>query len=257
MKFGMPSLVEAPDIRDCFRIAQQLGLDFIELHMDLPQHLPDRIDVHLAKQLIHDSGLFLTFHLLENFNPCDFNVGVRAAYLEIAKRAIEVALELRCPIVNLHMPNGVYFSLPDKKVYLFEQYKHDFLENLLRFRALCDAMIGDANLSICVENCGGFLPFQKDGLDMLLQSDHFGLTFDVGHDHYLHADEAYIRAHVDRLKHMHLHDAIDTRNHLTLGTGEMDIQDKLALAAVCDATIVLETKTIEALQTSVCFLQTL
>ena len=52
---------------------------------------------------------------------------------------------------------------------------------------------------------------------------------------------------------MHLHDATHApnKNHLPLGEGEMDIAQKLRLAAEHDCRVVVEVKTVQALRASV------
>lgn len=53
--------------------------------------------------------------------------------------------------------------------------------------------------------------------------------------------------------HFHIHDGseIPPKNHLALGDGEIDLASRLELAKRRNARCVLETKTIEALKTSV------
>lgn len=55
---------------------------------------------------------------------------------------------------------------------------------------------------------------------------------------------------------MHIHDAIGGKNHLELGTGEIDLQDKLTIAKECGCRCVIETKTADALRKSVKWLRT-
>ena len=50
---------------------------------------------------------------------------------------------------------------------------------------------------------------------------------------------------------MHLHDAQGKKDHMTLGTGDIDIKKYIQLADEHSCTIVLETKTVEALKKSV------
>lgn len=249
MQFGMPSLIEAPDLRACFGIAQRLGLQFIELNMNLPEYQLDAFDEPLARALIDQTGIFITLHLDENLSPCDFNPLVAEAWQDTALRAIELAARLDCPVVNMHLASGVYFTLPDRKEYLFERYRARYLADLARFRDRC-AAAASAGVTICVENCGGFKPFQLAGIGLLLERPCFGLTFDVGHDHARHADEPFIRAHMDRLKHMHLHDANAQRSHMALGDGEIDFARMLAIARKAGCRVVIETKSIEGLERS-------
>ena len=90
-------------------------------------------------------------------------------------------------------------------------------------------------------------------LDALLESPVFGLTLDVGHDHCTGGgDLEVIRQRRERLRHMHLHDAIAPKqDHLPLGDGEVDLRDRLELAEKCGCTVLLEIKTISALRRSV------
>lgn len=50
---------------------------------------------------------------------------------------------------------------------------------------------------------------------------------------------------------MHMHDALGKKNHMALGTGELDLNKYLQLAKEQSCRIVLETKTIEGLTQSV------
>lgn len=50
---------------------------------------------------------------------------------------------------------------------------------------------------------------------------------------------------------MHMHDALRKKNHMALGTGELDLNKYLQLAKEQSCRIVLETKTIEGLTQSV------
>jgi len=61
---------------------------------------------------------------------------------------------------------------------------------------------------------------------------------------------------IDKLYHMHMHDAVGSRCHLTLGTGEIDIKKYFDLARVQDARIMLETKTVDGLTQSVSYVNT-
>lgn len=54
---------------------------------------------------------------------------------------------------------------------------------------------------------------------------------------------------------MHIHDAIGTKNHLVLGTGEINIIEKLTLAKDNSCRCVIETKTIDALRNSMDYLK--
>lgn len=109
-----------------------------------------------------------------------------------------------------------------------------------------------------MENCGDFgdKPYLCKGLALLLESPAFALTFDIGHNAAAdYADEPTIIKHIDRLCHIHIHDASGRKNHLKLGDGEVDIAKYLNLAKEHDCRVVLEVKTVYGLRQSVDWLK--
>ena len=251
-KFGMPTLIETATIEACAALCRESGLSFIEMNMNLPQYQVQVMDAGHLKKVGREYGIGYTIHLDENMNIADFNPYVTDAYIRTVTETVTLAKELEIPVLNMHMPLGVYFTLPERKVFLLGEYPQQYLDNALRFRDACTAAIGDSGIKICVENWFGYAPWQMPVLDTLLESDCFGLTFDVGHNFCKNGmDEPVIMARKDKLFHMHLHDVRDgNRDHQALGTGDLDIQKYLALAKERDCTVVVETKTIAGLKES-------
>ena len=250
--YGMPTLIETSTLAECAKLCADLGLDFIELNMNLPQYQLDKIDVDYFKSIADKYGIYYTVHLDENLNISDFNPYVADAYIKTVVDTIEIAKQLDIKVLNMHMSKGVYFTLPDRKVLLFSEYKEQYLKSIVTFRNMCESAIGEKDIKICIENCDGYEDFQKEAIELLLKSNVFALTFDVGHNHGIGGtDEEFIMNHKDRLQHIHLHDAEGRKNHLALGTGEMDIEKYLNLAKEQNCRVVLETKTIDGLKQSV------
>ena len=252
VNYGMPTLIETSTLDECAKLCTESGLDFIELNMNLPQYQLDKIDVDYFKSIADKYGIYYTIHLDENLNVCDFNPYVAEAYIKTVADTIEIAKQLDINVLNMHMAKGVYFTLPDRKVYLFSQYKEQYIKSIREFRNMCETAIGDADIKICIENCDGYTDFQIEAIELLLESKAFALTFDVGHNHGVGgADEEFIMQHKDRLSHIHLHDAQGRKNHLALSTGEIDIEKYIILAKEQKCRVVLETKTIDGLKQSV------
>lgn len=250
--FGMPTLIETATLEECASLCHELGLQFIELNMNLPQYQLDKIDIPYFNKIAKQYGIYYTIHLDENLNISDFNPYVAEAYRRTVFETIEVAKKFRAPVLNMHLSKGVYFTLPDRKVYLFDKYKEMYLKSIVDFRDECEKAIGNSNIKICVENCSGYTDVQKETLNILMQSKIFGLTFDIGHNHCIGGtDEPIIMKHADRLCHMHMHDALGKSNHLALGTGVIDLHRHLYLAKEHNCSVVLETKTIAGLKESV------
>lgn len=257
LRFGMPVLIEIDSLEKSAALCRELGLSFIELNMNFPQYQVGAVDISHLKKVAEEYGIFYTLHLDDHMNVADFNHTVARAYADTVVDAVFLAKELGIPAINMHLSRGGVVTLPDRKVYLFDQYRDAYLHQIIRFRDRCQLAVGSSGIRICVENTDGFLPWQQEAVETLLESPVFGLTLDTGHDHCTGGgDLEFIRKHQRRLHHMHLHDAKQpNRDHLALGTGEVDIQDRLGLAKECDCTVVLEIKTVEVLRSSTAWLK--
>ncbi len=251
MDLGMPTLLELDTIEECARLCKELGLDFVELNMNMPQYQLQSLDRDILGGISEKYGIYFTLHLDENTNVSDFNRYVADAYIDTVKGAIDVAIALRIPIINMHLPKGVYFTLPQGKVYLFEKYEEKYLESILNFRKTVEKAIGENGIKLCVENSDGFAEFQLKALNILLESSVFALTYDIGHDFAAGgSDGKFIADNISRLRHMHIHDAVGRRDHLAIGDGEIDIEKYVARAKRNNARAVIETKTVAALRKS-------
>ena len=257
MRFGMPTLIEIRQLEDTMKLCRELGLDFVELNMNLPDYQTDRLqDTEKLLQLKERYQIGYTIHLDENLNVCDFNKEVAAAYRNTVKRTIAAAKALDVPILNMHMNHGVYFTLPERKVELFAVYQEEYRDAWARFRCMCEEEIGDAGIRICIENTDGYRDYEKQAICELLESKVFGLTWDIGHSHSVQdVDEPFLMEHAERLWHFHIHDASGTKNHRALGTGEIDLIQRLRIADAHHCRCVLETKTVRGLRESVDWLR--
>ena len=269
IQFGMPTLIENRTLQENIDLCSRLGLRFIELNMNFPEYQADRLEeTSILLDAADAAGIYYTVHLDENLNIADFNRLVTDAYLETVRRTIGVAkalLPLRDrygdvsqPLtVNMHMHHGIFITLPDRKVQMYDRDRDRYLEDCRRFRGLCEAWIGGAPVRIAVENTDGFRGYEQDAIDLFLESPCFGLTWDIGHSKAAgEKDVPFIRAREDRLIHFHIHDGSEQppRNHLALGDGEIDLADRLRLAEARNCRCVLETKTVDALTRSAAWL---
>ncbi len=266
MQFGMPTLIENKNLEENIDLCSSLGLNFIELNMNFPEYQVDSLEKtdHLL-ELAKKAGIYYTIHLDENLNIADFNRLVSDAYLETVRRSVEVAkalLPLRNlygdasqPLtLNMHMNHGIYITLPDRKVQMYDRDFDTYMKSFSVFRAKCEEWIGDSEIMIAVENTDGFRGYEEKAIEFLLESPKFGLTWDIGHSKATgEKDVPFIMKHCDKLIHFHIHDGSENppRNHLALGDGEIDIDERLSLAKEKNARCVLETKTVEALKRSV------
>lgn len=252
MELGMPTLIELPELADCAALCRELGLQFVELNMNLPQYQTDQIRPARLREIGSRYGVSYTLHLDENLNVSDFNPHVAEAYVRTVMEAVALAKELHIPVLNMHLPRGVYFTMPEEKIFLFNVYLDQYLERMTDFRDRCEQAVGGDGVKICVENTNGYTDFQVRALDLLLESPVFALTYDIGHDHGIGGrDGPIILRREERLAHFHFHDARGRQAHLPLGSGEIDVEKYFRLAETRKGRVVLETKTVRGLRQSV------
>ena len=270
LQFGMPTLIENKALQENVDLCNALGLKFIELNMNFPEYQVEGLEqTDYLIQLAEKAEIYYTVHLDENLNIADFNQLVSEAYLETVRRSIEATKKLLYlrdkygdksqPLtINMHMNHGIYITLPDRKVQMYDRDFDTYIKAFMRFCSLCEEWIGDSDLRITVENTDGFRDYEKKAIELLIKSPVFGLTWDIGHSKATcEKDVPFILEHQNKLIHFHIHDGTEQppKNHLALGDGEIDLLDRLSLAKKCNARCVLETKTIEALKKSVCWLR--
>lgn len=248
MKFGMPTLIEFKSIEDAAKLASKAGLSFVELNMNLPYCTIEALHNTDLKRMERQYGVSFTLHADENLFFCDFSHRVAQAHLENMLDAIGFAKENNISLINFHMSRGVYFTLPEGKKYLFEEYQEVYTKRLLHFRNLCEKEAA-GEVKLCIENTGIREHFVQNGVDLLLGSPSFALTWDVGHDYSAGcADRQFLMRRKERIFHMHLHDSRGKECHLPLGEGDMDWLTCMKLAA--PQRCVIEVKTAAGLKAS-------
>lgn len=152
--------------------------------------------------------------------------------IESLEETMQLCKELGLSFVELNM------NLP--------QYQIEHLEDTSYLKALNKKyQIGytihlDENLNVCDFNkavAGAYI----DTVDRTIQVANI--------------DEKFIMANSGKLCHFYVHDSLGKNDHMTLGTGEIDLAQRFRIAKDCQCRCVIETKTIEALNKSVLWLR--
>ena len=219
MQFGMPTLIENRTLEENAALCEALGLRFIELNMNFPEYQVDGLErTEELTRIAERRRLYYTVHLDENLNIADFNPLVSRAYLETVRRTVLAAkalLPLRDrygeatqPLtLNMHMHHGIYITLPDRKVRMYDRDFETYMKSFSAFRRMCEEWIGDSGIMIAVENTDGFRDYEKRAIEHLLDSPKFGLTWDIGHSKATgERDVPFLMEHRERLIHFHIHD---------------------------------------------------
>lgn len=253
MRLGMPSLIEYESLQHNVELCRELQLDFIELNMNLPIFNPEQLSAEVVESIQNRSGIGFTLHLPEEIDLGSFHPSIRRGHLDRCKEAVQWASMANVKTVNMHLNNGIYFTLPEQRVWINERYESQFSDLVYESYAELLELASRLNVDVCVENTMNFqLPFVERVLDRLMSYDHFYLTWDVGHDGRAgFVEKPYFERHLDRIRHMHLHDYNGSSDHQPLYTGVVPIHERLQLAEALNLSVVVEVKTSGALRESV------
>lgn len=260
LRLGMPTLIELPDLQANVDLCTRLGLEFVELNMNSPVFLPGRLPAAELREVSRREGVAFTLHLPEQLDLAAFQPEVRQGHVRCVATAVQWAEQAGIDKFSMHLNPGVYFTLPDRKVWMYEQYGREFLAALTESVDSIVSTAQAAGAKLLIENAGDFhLHFLAEAVAVLLERfrPRVGLTYDVGHDAGAgYGDRPVIDRHAADIAHMHLHDFEGRSSHQALFTGTVDIPAALALARRLGVGVVLETKTVQALESSVAALRT-
>lgn len=243
MIYGIPTLMEYSDIDTLACFCAEHGFGFVEMNTTFPWFQPDHINADIILRLKEKYGVDFTVHLHDQVNPFEFSPEMRRGCLENVLWVLKLARELNLPRINMHLLPGTYSTINGTKTYLYDYCLETYLGYVGEFRELVEKELRNSDTVFCIENTSGFKPFHKQAVQLLLESERFALTFDIGHSFRVGGtDESFILDYKDRIRHFHIHDCDVKANHLGFGEGQLDLVRYLRMAKELDATVVAEVK---------------
>lgn len=246
-KLGMPTLIELDSLSENAGLCRKLNLDLLEINMNLPQFQVEEL------QDLPIDHLEYSIHLPEDLDVWSYNEEVRNAHIETVLKAIRFSKEKGIKILNMHMNLGIHFTLPQTKLFLHEKYVDRYIKDTINFGQQVNEEISGSEVRIYIENTGIYdYWFIRKAVEELLKVEGFMLTWDVGHDYSSgNKDFDFLTVNKDKIKHLHLHDALGKNNHLPLGSGDINLDTVFSMAGRNVNTIIFETKTVGGLRESV------
>ncbi|NLI74671.1 MAG: sugar phosphate isomerase/epimerase [Euryarchaeota archaeon] len=250
---GMPALIDMPDLTDLVDLCQELELSFIELNMNLPENSPEKLDPLEVRDISKRYDIEFTLHSHDELDLGSLHPTVRRGHLDAIKEVLDWSAQADIKVLNMHLGTGVYFTLPNRKVWIYEQYEEQFIENLCSTHRDILPLAQAYGVEICTENVVNFhIPFVTRAINTLCRLEGFNLTWDIGHDARSDFKEREVlMRHESRIKHMHLHDYNGISDHQVPGTGTLDIPAMLDFAQLKNIRVLVETKTPSSLRKSV------
>ncbi len=216
MNFPVKSLIS--EIEDIGR----LGFDYVEISMDPPEALPERIR-ELKNEIgavTEQYGMGMIAHMPTFVSTADLYESIRRASFAETVTALETASEIGIKKVALHPPyvKGLGKFVPEK----VRKYGLSTLGEILETAKGFD-------ITVCLENMfnkTGFLTTPRDFKTILKEFPHLSMTLDVGHAFIaggLKNALEFIHTLGNRICHVHANDNLGREdNHLPIGAGIID-----------------------------------
>lgn len=249
--FGMPTLIEKDSIEDNLKLCKELELSFLELNMNLPYCMPKNNEIKKLLELKHKYNVDFTLHFPEEIDFGCFYEEIREANIKLFKDIALWASKFGAKKINIHLNSGIYFTLPNKKVFVYEKNNELFLKNFKDSLYKIINIAEPLGIKLCVENMQVH-KFVEEAFLELCNISGVNFTWDVGHDAMTgyKIRNIYLN-HPHKVSHMHLHDYNGVSDHQVLFSGNIPIKERLRFAEENNLSVLIETKTEEALRKSV------
>lgn len=259
MKIGMPALIEYTELNDLVKLCLNLNLNFIELNMNMPYNFIERLDPKELRKITKDTNIEFTMHMPDEADLGSFFSSVRDGYIKLFEDTLDFSYEAGIKLLNMHIIKGSKMTLPDRKVYLYEQYKDEYVKNFENSIKSLSIKAKDKNIILSIENSSNFgIGYIQDALDNAIKYENINLTWDTGHDAVSEfTDRKYLLKNKDKIVHMHFHDAKGKNDHQVPFKGDLNIYELIEYAKKFEVSFLVEVKTAEALKKSINILRTI
>ncbi len=249
--------VKQPDFGASFAEALHVGFPRFELNHQIPPVLLEQIDLHRYRiGSLHDpcpAVISMDEQKERDWMVSSLDEKNRRQGVEIAKRTIDLAVELNASLVVIHpgsIPGSTVLDKELRKLYRagqkntpdYDKLKQELIiDRAERAPAHLDAVIrsmteiadyaSGKDIRIGMENRYRYYDIPLlDEMESLLDvcSDAwFGFQYDVGHAQTLHQlglcdHEEWLKRYGERIMGVHLHDVIGIDDHQAPGTGDVD-----------------------------------
>ncbi len=258
MKLGMPILFEFETIEENLKLAQELGLDFVELNLNF-SYCRKEMEEGKIPALLKKYPLQITLHFYDEADLGSYPEVVEG-YLKLLERYASLGKGY-VRMMNFHNNGGPLVTISGKRNYIYEKEYDSYIKRLIPAYTKAKEICEDNGINLVIENtdtCPG-ATFLKDVYrDEMNAGFHF--NFDIGHDAVM-GDWLYELSKKLPLKfdEFHIHDSDGKRNHLALGEGTLGekLKEFKEMAKKNDAYVLLEVKSKEDLRKSVPFWRSL
>ena len=251
----MPQLFEYSNLEDNFKLAKKLDLEFIEFNLNFDscrQALSNGQIKDLAKQYKTE----ITLHFYDEADLGSYPEVVMAYLMLLDKYASLGAGFVKQ--MNVHLIPGPVVTIAGIKHYVYEKEYDAYIERLITNLKKAKAICRKYGMNMVIENTDNIPAFCKRTYEDLYDAG-FRFCYDIGHDYLSKYIVRDVLKEIDLpFDEFHIHDAKNqTKCHLALSTGVLDIKSYKTMAEINNAYVVLEVKQESDLISSVPYFKSL
>ncbi len=218
-------------LRRMVDFALEHGFKAMELHgkKHNAESLSDG-DVDYLASVAATDRLVINHHFHHDALPGSHRASTWDQTLASFERNIELVHRVGGDVIVLH-PGKIDAPTLRSPEDASELIRREAQRNLRRFVETAAPTAKRSGVTICIENMkhapGDVLRSYADlaGLVDAIGSEHLGVALDVGHCIIGDGLPQAIEVFGNRIKHLHLNDAIDGVEHMEIGIGELDLDE--------------------------------
>jgi sugar phosphate isomerase/epimerase len=252
MRVGMPVLMEHNTVEKNIQLAKELGLDFVELNINIQYCLPSEEFRHELIRLKKKYDIDFTMHYYDMVDISSTSKHYRN-YLYTELSEIGKYLENIVDKMVIHIEPGAFMTIKSVKNYVYSE-DPNYVPRTINTAKTIQEVLETFGISMVLENVP-IHPFMEPLYKALHEND-FYFCYDIGHD-VIYNDylfKSFKEKYGLRFKHMHMHNVYNKKDHQKITHGELIIDDYLAFVNDNKIDVVIEVKDEVNLRESVTYL---
>lgn len=247
MKIGMPILFEFNSLKENIELAKELGFDFIELNLNFDYCRNELENNKEVLNTLQNSDLEFTLHFYDEADFASYDE-VAKAYLKLLKKYLKLSKKINIKLLNVHLNVGPVVTISGVKNYMYDKEYDSYIKRLIKNLRKVEKECFKYKIELVLENTKMTDFIEKTYLD--LNKENFAFNYDIGHDYTNKEKLKDLFNNTDfNLREFHFHDSTKTKDHLSLGEGEMNL--KYYKEMIYDEYVLLELKSSGDLKKSI------